>query len=104
MPASPVGTARRCGRTITTPILENVRRKLGSLVHLIEKVKRKPVYSDFEDEIADGQELELPGFAAARFERFREKARAFLRDHADHPAMRKLRRNEPITPPGPGVA
>jgi type I restriction enzyme R subunit len=82
---------------VTTPILENVRKKLRALVKLIEKVKRKPVYTDFEDEMGAEQHSQLPGFGAATFQRFREKARAFLREHQDHPAIRKLRENRPIT-------
>ncbi|HEY6342640.1 MAG TPA: type I restriction-modification enzyme R subunit C-terminal domain-containing protein [Bryobacteraceae bacterium] len=82
---------------VTAPILENVRKKLRALVKLIEKVKRKPVYTDFEDEIGAEQTTQLPGFVAATFQRFREKARVFLREHQDRPAIRKLRENKPLT-------
>jgi type I restriction enzyme R subunit len=83
---------------VTTPMLETVRRRLRSLVKLIEKSSRKPVYSDFEDEMADGEVIDLPGFAGVRsFEKFREKARAFLREHQDHISIHKLRINEPLT-------
>jgi len=83
---------------VTTPILENVRKKLRGLVKLIEKVKRRPVYSDFTDEIGIEMETRLPGISEATFARFREKARAFLREHEDHPAIRKVRLNEALTP------
>jgi type I site-specific restriction endonuclease len=66
-------------------------KKLRALVKLIEKVKRKPVYTDFDDEMSAEQETQLPGFGRATFEKFREKARAFLKEHQDHPAIRKLR-------------
>jgi type I restriction enzyme R subunit len=82
---------------VTTPILENARRKLRDLVKLIEKVKRKPVYTDFQDDIGLGEEMALPGFSEATFARFREKARAYLRQHEDHPAVRKLRLNQPLS-------
>ena len=36
---------------VTMPMLENVRQRLRALVKLIEKQQRKPVYTDFEDEI-----------------------------------------------------
>ena len=36
---------------ITVPMLESVRRRLRSLVKLIELKKRVIVYSDFEDEM-----------------------------------------------------
>ncbi len=82
---------------VTTPILENVRKKLRALVKLIERAKRQPVYSDFTDEIGVEQETELPGFGKATFEKFREKVRVFLREHEDHPAIRKVRENEALT-------
>ena len=31
------------------PMLENVRKRIRSLVKLIEKQRRKPIYTDFED-------------------------------------------------------
>jgi type I restriction enzyme R subunit len=82
---------------VTAPILENVRKKLRALVKLIERAKRKPVYTDFDDEIGAELETDLPGFGSATFEKFREKARAFLREHQDHPAIRKVRENELLT-------
>ena len=42
--------------------------------------------------------VELPGFSPLdTFEKFRDKARAFLRAHQDHITIRKLRMNEPLT-------
>ncbi|MFB1487398.1 MULTISPECIES: type I restriction-modification enzyme R subunit C-terminal domain-containing protein [unclassified Thiocapsa] len=44
---------------ITLPMLEHLRRRLRSLVKLIEPGERKTVYSDFEDEgIAGPEDLE----------------------------------------------
>ncbi len=81
------------------PMLENVRKKLRALVKLIEKQKRKPIYSDFEDLIGDETLVELPGFASPDgFERFRAKARAFLREHENHITIQKLRMNKALTP------
>src|ERR1019366_2784602 len=70
--------------------------RLRALVKLIEKQQRKPIYTDFEDEIGSETTVDLPGFATPdSFERFRAKARAFLKDHEDHIAIRKLRLNSP---------
>ncbi|HNV71426.1 MAG TPA: DEAD/DEAH box helicase family protein, partial [Candidatus Ozemobacteraceae bacterium] len=67
---------------ITTPLLEKARRRLRSLVKLIEKGKRVIVYTDFEDESSEGTEIALPEFAGSQgLERFRAKARAFLTTH-----------------------
>ena len=83
---------------VSTPMLETVRRRLRALVKLIEKLQRKPIYTDFEDEIGSEAAVDLPGFATPdNFERFRAKARAFLKDHEDHIAIRKLRSNSPLT-------
>ena len=84
---------------VTLPMLERVRRRLRALVKLIEKARRQPVYSDFEDALGDETVVDLPGFGAGTdFERFRAKTRQFLRAHDDQPVVRKLRRNESITP------
>jgi type I restriction enzyme R subunit len=84
---------------VTLPMLEIVRRRLRELVRLIERKKRRPVYSDFEDEIGDDVDVALPGvMASGSFERFRQKARAFLREHQDHVAIHKLRMNLPLAP------
>ena len=83
---------------VTTPMLENVRKRLRSLVKLIEKGKRATIYTDFRDTLGDEETVELPGLGAgADFEKFRTKARQFLRTHEDHGAIHKLRFNEPLT-------
>lgn len=83
---------------VTVPMIENVRKRLRSLVKLIEKKARKLIYTDFEDEIGENLSVELPGFTFTdSFEKFREKARAFLRDHQDHLAIQRLRTNQPLT-------
>ena len=83
---------------VTTPMLETVRRRLRALVKLIEKQQRKPIYTDFEDEIGGETTVELPGFAAPdSFERFRAKTRQFLREHENDLVIHKLRMNEPLT-------
>ena len=84
---------------VTTPMLENVRKRLRSLVKLIEKGKRITVYTDFTDTLGEEATVNLAGFAAgADFERFRAKARQFLKTHENHPAIYKLRWNDPLTP------
>lgn len=83
---------------VTVPMLESARRKLRNLVQLIEKRRRNPIYSDFEDEIGGEKGYALPGLGpVADFEKFRAKARVFLRAHQDHVAIQKLRFNRPLT-------
>jgi len=84
---------------VSTPMLEQVRRRLRALVKLIEKRQRKPIYTDFEDELGGERTIELPGFGLTdTFAKFRDKARAFLREHEDHVTVHKLRTNQPLTP------
>jgi len=85
---------------VTIPLLENVRRRLRDLVKLIDKQQRTPLYPDFEDEIGEGTEITLPGVVSGNgdFEKFRAKARAFLLEHQDHVAVRKLRLNQALNP------
>ncbi len=83
---------------VTLPMLEQARRKLRSLIKLIEKGGRTVVYTDFEDAIGEISEVDLPLVASAvDFERFRTKAQVFLRAHEDRLALHKLRRNQPLT-------
>lgn len=83
---------------VTLPTLELVRRRLRSLVALIPKGERRVVYADFEDELGELARVELTAITSgAGFERFKAKARAFLREHEDHLALQKVRRNAQLT-------
>jgi type I restriction enzyme R subunit len=83
---------------ITLPMLELFRRRVRSLVKLIEKAKRIIVYIDLVDHQGEAVEMALSGLAVGSdFERFRAKARMYLRAHEDHVALQKLRRNRPLT-------
>jgi len=82
---------------ITTPILENVRKRLRSLVKFIDKTRRQNIYTDFMDLMGEEREIELPGFDAGYdAERFRDKTHQFLRVHENDPVIHKLRWNEPL--------
>lgn len=79
-------------------MLETVRRRLRSLVKLIELKKRPTIYSDFEDRTGPVSEIEVRGIPIGTdMEAFRRKARAFLKPYENHIAVLKLRRNEPLT-------
>ncbi len=83
---------------VTVAMLEGVRRRLRSLVQLIDKQQRRIVYTDFEDQIGAETAVALPGLAVGTdYEKFRAKARAFLRQRLDHVAVAKLRMNRPLT-------
>jgi len=83
---------------VTVPMLESLRRRLRDLVKLIEKQKRKPIYTDFEDIMGAETNVDLPGFSGGTdSKKFREKAQAFLRTHQDHITIHKLRMNIALT-------
>ncbi len=84
---------------VTLPMLEVARRRIGALVRFVDKTKRAVVYSNFADELGEVSIIDLPGVApGTNWERFRAKARAYLRDHEDHLALQRLRRNLQLTP------
>jgi type I restriction enzyme R subunit len=71
---------------------------LRGLIKLLEKTRRKVVYTDFADQVGDTTEIDLPlGGSAGDFERFWLKVRAFLRAHENYLTRHKLRRNQPLT-------
>jgi type I restriction enzyme R subunit len=83
---------------VTVPMLEAMRRRLRDLIKLIEKLRRKPIYTDFEDELGGETAVELPGIGhGTDHAKLRAKAQAFLRSHQDHMAVRKLRMNKALT-------
>jgi type I restriction enzyme R subunit len=82
----------------TVAMFENVRKRLRSLVCLIEKKDRRVIYSDFEDEMGEAVEVELAPFASTvDDERVRAKARQYLRSREDDLVLRKVRMNRPLT-------
>jgi type I restriction enzyme R subunit len=83
---------------VTPPMLEQVRKQLRALVKLIDKVKRKPIYTDFEDRMGEDHEVEMPDFGPKdSFARFLAKTRAFLKEHENDLAIHKVRMNKPLT-------
>ncbi|MGI4795672.1 MAG: type I restriction-modification enzyme R subunit C-terminal domain-containing protein [Janthinobacterium lividum] len=84
---------------VTAAMLETVRKRLRGVMHLIEKSRARIVYTDFLDEEGEVVEVAFGAFEnPGTFERFRERARLFLRAHEDHVAIGKLRMNRALTP------
>lgn len=83
---------------VSVPMLEHVRKRLRTLVKLIEKTKKKIVYTDFEDERGTETLVNLPEVSTGMdYERFRSKAQQFVKAHDNHLTIQKLRRNVPLT-------
>ncbi len=83
---------------VTIAMLEAARKRLRALVKLIEKSKKKIVYTDFEDELGESTAVTLPGIATGmNLAKFKDKARQFLRAHDSHLSLQRLRRNQALT-------
>jgi type I restriction enzyme R subunit len=83
---------------VTVPMLEVARRRLRSLMKFIDKTQRKTLYTDFEDTIGVEQLVALGDVPnGTNPERFRAKARQFLRQHESHITLRKVMLNQPLT-------
>ena len=83
---------------ITVGMLESTRKKLRLLVKLIEKTSRPIIYTQFDDELGDGTDINLPLIPAGLdYDKFKVKTRDFLKQHNDKMALQKLHRNMAIT-------
>jgi len=83
---------------VTLPILETLRRKLRDLVKFIDTKNREPVYTILQDEIGDGEEIEISGFSAGvNLAQYRKKVEQFIRANENHIAIGKLKHNKPLT-------
>jgi type I restriction enzyme, R subunit len=83
---------------VTPAMLEDVRKRLRSLVKFIERTRRPPIYTDFADTMGEETEVDLPGFDNGHdVEHFREKTEQFLKAHETDPVIHKLRFNESLT-------
>jgi type I restriction enzyme R subunit len=85
---------------VTHPMLEQLRHQLRDLVPLIERSKRKAVYTDFEDSVGGDREVALPGTGGGdsyEFLQFRKKAQHFLTQHLADDVVAKVRSGAPLT-------
>lgn len=84
---------------VTVGMLEHVRKRLRDLINLIEKSKKNIVYTNFTETIGDEVEIDLnlkkTGFLD--FEKFKTKAREYLKTHDNKISINKLKNNKPIT-------
>ncbi len=83
---------------ITLPLLEGVRLRLRDLIKFLDKGEAGIVYTDFEDTIGDHTPIFVAGYASAEeMRQYRLKVERFIRDHASHITINKLRMNRQIT-------
>ena len=83
---------------VTVGLLEIARKRLRGLVGLIELRRRAPIFTNFVDEIGEGQAIEFEAFTPPDAHgRYRAKVRHFLQRHRDHVVLHKLRGNRQLT-------
>ena len=83
---------------VTLPMLESLRRKLRDLVKFIDNKKRQPVYTILQDEIGEGETVDIVGFSVGiNLAQYRKKVEQFIRSNEDHIAINKLKYNKPLT-------
>ena len=83
---------------VTPSMIESVRIKLRDLVKFIDRQQQTIVYTDFKDELGEVIEVDVPikqtGFSPYQY---RKKVEAYIRQHEDHIAIYKLKRNVPLS-------
>lgn len=84
---------------VTLPLLEVMRLRLRGLIQFVEKTRRSPVYTDFEDILDDPTQVEIVrvGTSGMNWERFRDKTAAYLKQHDDKIVLQRLKRNKQLT-------
>ncbi|MGN7201563.1 DEAD/DEAH box helicase family protein [Arthrobacter sp. SAFR-044] len=85
--------------SVSVEWLEEIRLKLRELVHLIEKRRRNVVYTNFQDELGELEEIELTGASNGHvdLDRYRDKIRQYLHQYQEHASIQRLRRNRQLT-------
>jgi len=78
--------------------LEEIRLRLRGLVSVLDRTERTVVFTDFRDEIVQVRDEQLVAMPRMTGEQYEKKLKEYLRDHQEHIAVLKLRRNEPLTP------
>jgi type I restriction enzyme R subunit len=77
--------------------LEDMRLRLRALMPLLDKQKRKIVYTDFKDEVLGVRHeavVVMPTMTGAQYEK---KVKEYLKGHLEDEVIQRLRTNQPLT-------
>jgi type I restriction enzyme R subunit len=77
--------------------LEDMRLRLRGLMPLLDKQKRKIVYTDFKDEVLGVRHeavVVMPTMTGAQYEK---KVKEYLKGHLEDEVIQRLRTNQPLT-------
>lgn len=83
---------------VTPWMVDYLRIHLRDLIQFIDRQDQAIVYTNFTDELLDITAVDVPihqtGFSPYQY---RKKVEAYIRNHQDHIAIAKLKRNLPLT-------
>ncbi|MDA0242350.1 MAG: DEAD/DEAH box helicase family protein [Chloroflexi bacterium] len=84
-------------RNISLPLLEELRLELRGLMFAVDKAMRKPLQTDFVDELEPIKDESLPYVVAGvNVAQYRRKVETFLRQHEDYWVIQKIRWGIPL--------
>ncbi|MFP6641979.1 MAG: type I restriction-modification enzyme R subunit C-terminal domain-containing protein, partial [Candidatus Latescibacterota bacterium] len=78
-------------------VIEELRLRLRGLVPLLDKKKRKIVYTDFQDEVMAVREEAVISMLKMTGVQYEKKVKVYLKHHLDHIVIHRLRTNQPLT-------
>jgi type I restriction enzyme R subunit len=86
-------------KDVSLAMLEELRRRLRGLIQFIDRRTQGVVYTVLKDTIGEAVPVTLPPLTTGvDVAMYRRKVERFIRQHADHVAIAKLRFNKPLTP------
>ncbi len=77
--------------------LEELRLRLRGLVPLLDKKKRRVVYTDFQDQVMEVREEAAVYLLKMTGAQYEKKVKEYLAGHLDHLVIHRLRTNQPLT-------
>ena len=77
--------------------LEELRLRLRGLVPFLDKKTRKMVYTDFKDKVMGVRDDPVPYMPKMTGAQYEKRVKDYLKNHADHIVIRRLRDNKPLT-------
>ncbi|NET62977.1 MAG: DEAD/DEAH box helicase family protein [Moorea sp. SIO1G6] len=83
---------------VTPSQIESLRVRLRDLIKFIDKKEQNIVHTNFEDELGEIVEVDVPiqqtGFSR---DQYHKKVKAYIKNNEDHITIAKLKRNVPLT-------
>ena len=78
-------------------VLDHFRREIGSIVHLVDKIEKSKLYTNFTDEIQGELTYYETTIGYASSEAYKDRVNQIINSQKDNLVIHKLIRNIPIT-------